>query len=122
MKRFKNWKPPEFDEDGWALKVGQNEYDISKYGWRCFHPENLKLGKGCDVDAFTLIQAKYGVEIGEDVQIGPHSFVCSWDSEGNKKGKVTIGKGSLLGAYCFVLPGATIKSYSKIKAYSIVKP
>lgn len=32
--RFKNWKPPEFDEKG-----------ITRWNWMCQYPENLKLGK-----------------------------------------------------------------------------
>lgn len=122
MSRFKNWKKPEFDEDGWAypVKVYRN-VGVHSYGWRCLHPRNLKLGKGCDIGAFSLLQAKYGIEIGEDVQIGPHSYVCSYDSEREIRGKVVIGKGSLLGAYTFVLPGTIIKPYSKIKAFSVVR-
>ena len=68
-----------------------------------------------------VIQAKYGVEIGDNVQIGPHSYICSWDSERDIKGKVIIGDNSLIGAYSMILPNSIIPPNSRIRARSILK-
>ena len=108
--RFKNWKPPKFDKDGWT-----------KYGWRCQHPKGLKLGKKTDIGCFTYINAKYGVEIGDNVQIGPHCTIHTDNTENNTQGKIIIGKNSLIGSYTLILPGVVIPPNSKIKAGSILK-
>ena len=122
MSRFKNWNSPAFDEDGWAYP---NEFfarlRFHCYGWRCLHHKNLKLGNGCDIGCFSFLNAKYGIEIGDDVQLGSHVSVYSENTENETQGKVVIGKGSLIGSHGLILPGAIIKPYSKIKAFSIVK-
>jgi len=137
MDRFKNWKKPLFDNEGYAcecliynrLKKAhifkpceyKNEYYPGcRYGWRCFYPENLKLGYKCDIGAFTLIQAKYGVDIEENVEIGPHSYICSWSTEDNKMGKIKIGSNTKIGAFSTVMPGISIGKNSIIGAYSFV--
>ena len=118
--RFKDWKSPLFDEHGWAYTIGQSIYDIIEFNWLCFHSNNLKLGKNCDVGAYTLIQAKYGVEIGEDCEIGPHCYICSWSTIDDKKGKVTIKKGAKIGSHCTVMPGIVIGENTIIGAHSFV--
>ena len=122
MSRFENWKVPRLDADGWAYpnEVCKNMCEHS-YGWRCLHSENLLLGYGCDIGCFTFINAKHGVTIEEDVQIGSHCSIYSENTENETQGKIIIGKGSLIGSHCLILPGVTIKPYSKIKAFSIVK-
>ncbi len=120
-KRFKNWKPPVFDRDGYAYPdEGSANKKEGAYGWRCFHADGLKLGECCDVAAFTLIQAKYGVDIGKDVEIGPHSYICSWSTIDKKTGKVIIRDGAKVGAYSMVMPGITIGKNSIVGAYSFV--
>ena len=80
-KRFKDWKYPEFDENG-----------MTKWHWMCQNNDSLSLGKDTDIGAFTYINAKYGVEIQENVQIGSHCSIYSWSTIDNKKGKVIIKK------------------------------
>jgi len=121
MSRFKNWQKPEFDADGWAYKDWIMMTDKRSYGWRCQHYQNLKLGDGVDIGFGTYLNAKFGIEIGEDVQIGSHCSIYSENTENETSGKVVIGKGALIGSFCLILPGAVIKPYSKIRAYSIVK-
>jgi len=120
MNRFVNWKEPQFSKEGWAFIFGDGPLDIINFNWLCFHPENLKLGEGCDVGAFTLIQAKHGVEIGEDVEIGPHSYICSLSTIDDKRGKVIIKKGAMIGTHSTVMPGVIIGENSVIGAYSFV--
>ena len=109
MSRFKNWKKPEFDASG-----------NTKYGWKCLNHNNLSLGYGCDVGAFTLIQAKHSVEIGENVEIGPFCFICSWSTIDNKKGKVIIKDNAKIGSHTTIMPGVTIGEYAVIGAHSFV--
>ncbi|MCD6109006.1 MAG: acyltransferase, partial [Thermoplasmata archaeon] len=73
-KRFKNWQPPTFDEKC-----------MTKWNWMCQYHENLKLGKYVDIGAFTYINARYGVEIEDNVQIGSHCSIYSHSTIDNKK-------------------------------------
>jgi len=108
--RLKNWRKPEFDADGWT-----------KYGWRCQNPDGLKLGKCVDIGCFSYLNAKYGIEIGNNVQIGSHCAIYSDNTENSTQGKVVIGKNSLIGSYTLILPNTVIPTDSKIKARSIIK-
>lgn len=110
MNRFKEWKKPEFDADGWT-----------KYGWRCQNYEKLELGDKVDIGCFSYLNAKYGIEIGDNVQIGSHCSIYSINTENDTKGRVTIGKGCLIGSFTLILPGVELKPHTKIKARSILK-
>lgn len=105
-----NWKQPVFDKDGWT-----------KYGWRCQHPGGLKLGKNVDIGCFTYMNAKYGIEIGDNVQIGSHCSIYSHNTENNEHGPVVIGKNTKIGSFSLILPNVVILDGSKIRAYSIWK-
>lgn len=115
-ERFLNWQPPLFDAEGWAYNK-----DGKKYGWRCQHPDGLKLGKNVDIGCFTYINAKYDVEIGDNTQIGAHCAIYSINTENKTHGKITIGNNVLIGAYTLILPSIMITSGTKIKARSILK-
>jgi acetyltransferase-like isoleucine patch superfamily enzyme len=110
MNRFYNWKQPDIDKEGWTV-----------YGWRCQHPENLILGRNVDIGCFTYLNAKHGITIEDDVQIGSHCSIYSDNTENNTQGMVMIGKKSLIGSFSLILPGSVIKPNSKIRAYSIIK-
>lgn len=107
--RFAGWKYPEFDERG-----------TTKWNWMVQYRENLKLGKKTDVGAFTYINAKYGVEIQDDVQIGSHCAIYSWSTIDNKRGTVTIKRNARIGSHSIVMPGVTIGENSVIGACSFV--
>lgn len=109
IRRFKNWKQPEFDKTG-----------LTKWNWMCQHPESLKLGEGVDIGAFTYINAKNGVEIGTDVQIGSHCSIYSISTIDGKEGKVTIKKSAKVGAHSTIMPGVTIGENSIVGAHSFV--
>lgn len=108
-ERFKNWKPPTFDEKG-----------MTKWNWMCQYSEGLKLAKNTDIGAFTYINAKYGVELEEDVQVGSHCAIYSWSTIDNKKGKVTLKKNARIGSHCVIMPGVTIGENAVIGALSFV--
>lgn len=108
-KRFKDWKYPEFDEKG-----------MTKWNWVCQYPENLKLGKNTDIGTFTYINAKYGVEIQEDVQIASHCSVYSVSTIDDKQGKVVIKRNARIGSHSLIMPGVTVGKNAVIGAFSFV--
>ena len=107
MKR----KYPEFDENG-----------KTKWDWRCHDRENFILGKNTDIGAFAVIEARYGVEIQEDVGIGSHCIVYSWLPElsEEERGKVIIKKNAKIGAHSIIMPKVTIGENAKIAMFSLV--
>ena len=108
-ERFPDWKRPEFDESG-----------MTRWMWMCQHPENLVLGRGCDIGAFSYINAKHGVEIGEDAQLGSHCSVYSHSTIDGKEGVVKIGKGACIGSHSTIMPGVSIGAGALIGAHSFV--
>lgn len=107
--RFKNWKPPKFKKNG-----------MTKWNWMCHHQENLKLGKYVDIGAFTYINAKYGVEIENNVQIGSHCSIYSISTIDNKFGKVIIKKNAKIGTHSVIMPEITIGENAIVGAFSFV--
>lgn len=108
-KRFKNWEKPEFDSSG-----------NTKWGWKCQHYDNLELGRYIDIGTFTYINAKYGIEIQDDVQVGSHCSIYSVSTIDNKEGKVIIKKNARIGTHSTIMPGVTIGKNAVIGAYSFV--
>lgn len=109
-KRFSNWQPPEFDENG-----------MTKWNWMCQYHGNLTLGENTDVGAFCYINAHYGVVIEEGVEIGSHCSIYSDNTIDGIHGSVTIKKGAKIGSHSTVMPGVTIGEGALIGAYSFVK-
>jgi len=106
-----------FDLDGYAY----NHKSKKKYGWRCLHHKNLILGDKCDIGHGSLLQAAYGIEIGELCEVGPFVYLCTFDTIGGGiKGKITMEPGSRVGAHSIVMPGVTIGKNSIIGANSVV--
>ena len=108
-KRFNNWKRPEFDEK-----------NMTKWNWMCQHHQNLELGENSDVGAFTYINAKNGVVIKKDVQIGSHCSIYSYSTIDDKSGKVVIKENARIGTHTTIMPGVTIGENSVIGAHSFV--
>lgn len=93
----------------------------TKLGWCVSNPIGLKLGKFTDIGYGTYIQAEYGVEIGDNTQIGSHVSIYSKNTIDGTKGAVVIGKDVRIGSHALILPGVTIEDGAFIKAYQIVK-
>lgn len=108
MKKIK-WEKP-------VIKNGA----LTKWNWMVQYPGKLKMGKHVDIGAFTYIQARYGVEIQDDVQIGSHCSIYSHSTIDDKKGKVVIKKGAKIGTHSTIMPGVTIGEHAVIGAYSFV--
>ncbi len=109
MTRFNQWRYPDFDKR-----------DLTKWNWMCQYRKNLKLGKNTDIGAFTYINAKYGVEIKEDVQVGSHCAIYSWSTIDDKRGKVVIEKNARIGSHSVIMPGVVIGKNSIVGAFSFV--
>jgi len=107
--RFKKWKHPQIKEG-----------ELTKYNWLVQHKDNLKLGRNTDIGAFTYINAKNGVELEENVQVGSHCSIYSVSTIDNKDAKVILKKNSCLGSHCVVMPGVVIGKNSIVGAMSFV--
>lgn len=93
----------------------------TKWMWVVGHPENLKLGKNTDIGAFTYINARYGVEIQDNVQIGGGCHIYSQNSINRTKGPVVLEKGCKIGAHTVILPNTVVKENVLITSHSILK-
>jgi acetyltransferase-like isoleucine patch superfamily enzyme len=109
MKRFTEWNPPTFDENG-----------LTKWQWMCQPVSGLQLGKNTDIGAFTYINAKYGIIIEKDVQIGSHCSIYSESTIDNKTGKIKICQNARIGTHSTIMPNVTIGENCIIGAYSFV--
>ena len=107
--RFDNWQPPKIEEG-----------KLTKWNWMVQGIKGLKLGKKTDIGAFTYINAKFGVEIQEEVQIGSHCSIYSESTIDGKNGKVVLKKNCKIGSHSVVMPGVTIGENSIIGAFSFV--
>ncbi len=109
-KSFKNWQAPKFDSK-----------NMTAWNWMCQYHQNLKLGKFVDIGAFTYINAEFGVEINDQVQIGSHCSIYSNSTIDNRQAKVVIEKNAKVGTHCTIMPGVRIGQNAVVGAYSFVK-
>ena len=96
-ERFKDWKTP-------VIKEGK----LTKWNWMVQNVKGLKMGKRVDIGAFTYINAKKGIELGDDVQIGSHCSIYSVSTIDGKEGKIVLKKGACIGSHSVVMPGVTV--------------
>jgi acetyltransferase-like isoleucine patch superfamily enzyme len=98
MSRSKTeWIAPEFDEQG-----------MTQWYWRVSHRENFKLGKNVEIGSFTMIDARNGVIVEDDVKIGFGCIIISHSSIDNKSGRVVLKKKCKIGANSVVMPGVEV--------------
>ncbi len=109
MRRFKDWKPP-------VIKDGK----LTKWNWMVQNPKGLKLGKETDIGAFTYINAKNGVEIGDKVEIGSHCSIYSVSTIDYKKGRVVLKENCKIGSHSTIMPGVTVGRNAVVGAHSFV--
>lgn len=108
-KRFKEWKPPKIEER-----------KLNEYNWIVQNKDNLQLGYKTDIGAFTYINAKNGVTIEDNVQIGSHCSIYSISTIDNKEGPVILKKNCRIGTHSVLMPNVTIGENSVIGAFSFV--
>ena len=107
--RFQNWQYPEIEEG-----------KPTKYNWIVQNKDGLKLGFATDIGAFSYINAKHGVEIEDEVQIGSHCSIYSVSTIDDKQGKVVLRKNCKIGSHSTILPNIIIGENSVIGANSLV--
>ena len=108
-ERFDNWQYPEI-EDGRP----------TRYNWVVQHLDGFKLGFKTDIGAFTYINARYGVTIEDEVQIGSHCSVYSDSSIDDTKGPVVLQRNCRVGSHSVIMPGVTVGENAVIGAFSFV--
>ncbi len=107
--RFKNWKQPIIEHN-----------KLTKWNWMVQYPEKLIIKKNVDIGAFCYINSKYGLTLGENVQIGSHCSIYTESTIDNKKGEVIVGSNSCIGSHSTIMPGVKIGHNVMIGAYSFV--
>ena len=107
--RFKDWEYPEIEEG-----------KLTKYNWLVQHKDNLSLGYKTDIGAFTYINAKYGVTIEDEVQIGSHCSIYSVSTIDGKEGEVVLKRNCKIGAHSTIMPGVTVGENAVVGAMSFV--
>lgn len=93
----------------------------TEWNWVVGYPEYLDLGMRVDIGAFTYIDARYGVVIEDDVQIGGGVHIYSHNTIDGTEGRVVLKKGCKIGAHSVILPGVTVGENAKVGAFSLVK-
>ena len=109
ITKKKTWEKP-------IIKHGK----LTKYNYIVQYPEKLKLGKNFDIGTFTYINCRYGVTIGNDVQIGSHCSIYSHSTIDNKHGHVVLKNNCKIGTHSTIMPNVTIGENSVVAAYSFV--
>jgi acetyltransferase-like isoleucine patch superfamily enzyme len=107
--RFAEWTPPEI------------EHGVpTKYNWVVQYPDGLSLGARTDIGAFTYINARHGVTIEEEVQIGSHCSIYSVSTIDDKTGPVMLKRNARIGTHSTIMPGVTIGENAVVGAMSFV--
>ena len=83
--RFDNWTPP-------VIRDGE----LTKYNWLVQNSDGLTLGTHTDIGAFTYINAKHGVTIEDEVQIGSHCSIYSLSTIDDKAARLNDPSSFLL--------------------------
>lgn len=107
--RFADWKYPDIEEG-----------KMTKYQWMVQHKDKFELGYKTDIGAFTYINAKYGVVIEDNVQIGSHCSIYSVSTIDGKKGRVVLRENCRIGSHSVIMPGVTVGENAIIGAFSFV--
>ncbi len=93
---------------------------LTKYNYIVQYPEKLILGKNFDIGTFTYINSQYGVEIGDNVQIGSHCSIYSNSTIDKKHGRVVLKNNCKIGTHSTIMPNVIIGENSIVGAYSFV--
>jgi len=107
--RFDKWEYPVIEEK-----------KLTEYHWLVQNKDNLKLGYKTDIGAFTYINAKNGVIIEDNVQIGSHCSLYTISSIDNKEGKIVLKNNCKIGSHSTIMPDVTIGANSIVGAHSFV--
>jgi len=103
------WIKPVFDEIG-----------MTQWGWRVSHRERFELGMHVEIGSFTMIDARHGVKIEDDVKIGFGCVILSHSSIDNKSGQVILRRRCKVGANSVIMPGVEVGENAVVGANSLV--
>ena len=109
MNESKKWVTPKIEHG-----------KFTKYNYVVQYPDGLELGEDFDIGTFSYINAKYGVTIQNNVQIGSHCSVYSNSTIDNKSGPVVLKKNCKIGTHSTIMPNVTVGENSVVAAYSFV--
>ena len=110
MKKNKEeWRAPVFDNMG-----------MTQWGWRVTHRDKFKLGNNVEIGSFTMIDARNGVTVEDDVKIGFGCIILSHSSVDNKSGRVLLKKNCKIGANSVIMPGVEVGEGSIVGSNSFV--
>ena len=106
------WQKPEIDcsKSVW----------ISPWQWKVVKPNNFILGNHTDIGSYTVFLCQQGVEIEDDVSIGPFCAILSISTIGGYQGKVTIKRNAKIGSHTTIMPGVIIGENAIIGSHSYV--
>jgi acetyltransferase-like isoleucine patch superfamily enzyme len=108
-ERFNDWKYPDIEEG-----------KPTKYNWVVQYVNKFRIGYKTDIGAFCYLNAKYGIIIEDEVQIGSHCSIYSVSTIDNKEGSVVLKRNSKIGSHSTIMPGITIGENSIVGAHSLV--
>ncbi len=109
VDRFKNWKAPLIEEG-----------KLNQYNWMVQNIHGFNLGEKVDIGAFTYINAKNGVIIEDNVQIGSHCSIYSISSIDKTEGRILLKKNCKIGSHSTILPGNEVGENSIVGAHSLI--
>ncbi len=93
---------------------------LTRWNWVCYYPEKLKMGKYVDIGMFTFINAKFGVAIEDNVEIGSHCAIVTYSTIDGKSGPIVLRKNCRIGAHSVIMPNVIIGENTVIGAGSFV--
>ena len=93
---------------------------MTKYNYIVQYPKKFSMGINFDIGEFTYINAKYLVEIQDNVQIGSHCSIYSHSSIDDKQGPIVLEKNCKIGTHSTIMPNVTVGENSIVAAYSFV--
>jgi acetyltransferase-like isoleucine patch superfamily enzyme len=107
------------DDSSWVDPV-YDERCMTQWAWRVNNRENFVLGKNVRIGSFTMIDARHGVTIEDNVMIGYGCIIMSFSRIESKQGKVTLKKGCKIGSQTIIMPGVTIGENAIVGVNSFV--
>ena len=93
---------------------------MTKYNYIVQYPKKFSMGINFDIGEFTYINAKYLVEIQDNVKIGSHCSIYSHSSIDDKQGPIVLEKNCKIGTHSTIMPNVTVGENSIVAAYSFV--
>ena len=106
---MKTWTKPTYDENG-----------MTQWYWRVIGIENFILGERVEIGSFTIIDAKEGITIEDNVKIGWSCSIFSVSTIDNKNGKIILKKGCKIGSNSVIMPGIIVGENATVGANSLV--